>query len=247
MIQEAASSQSAGEGRWSRALARYRDPKLTRSLIEIGVTALPLMALWAAMWATTYFGQWWLTLLLAVPTAGFLVRLFIIQHDCSHGAFFRRRATNDWVGRVIGVLTLTPHDYWRRTHAIHHATTGNLELRGIGDVTTLTVDEYLALGWWRRLAYRVYRHPVFLFGVAPAYLFLLQHRLPLGLMRKGWQPWVSTMATNAGILAVFGGLAWLVGIQAFLLIQLPIARGRRVDRCLALLRPAPVRAYAVGA
>ena len=223
MIQEAASSQSAGEGRWSRALARYRDPKLTRSLIEIGITALPLMALWAAMWATTYFGQWWLTLLLAVPTAGFLVRLFIIQHDCSHGAFFRRRATNDWVGRVIGVLTLTPHDYWRRTHAIHHATTGNLELRGIGDVTTLTVDEYLALGWWRRFAYRVYRHPVFLFGVAPAYLFLLQHRLPLGLMRKGWQPWVSTMATNAGILAVFGGLAWLVGIQAFLLIQLPIA------------------------
>ncbi len=225
MNDTAASSQTAGDRYWPRALARYRDPILSRSLIEIGVTAFPLAALWATMWATQLIGHWWLTLLLALPAAGFLVRLFIIQHDCSHGAFFGRRGANDWVGRVIGVFTLTPHDYWRRTHAIHHASTGNLEQRGIGDVATLTVDEYLALGRWRRLAYRVYRHPVFMFGVAPAYLFIVQHRLPLGLMRKGWEPWVSTMATNAAIVAVFGGLAWLVGIKAFLLIQVPVALG----------------------
>ncbi len=225
MIDPAAPPPTAGGGYWPRALARYRDPKLSRSLIEIGLTAFPLMALWAAMWGTQQIGHWWLSLILAVPAAGFLVRLFIIQHDCSHGAFFRQRSANDWVGRVIGVFTLTPHDYWRRTHAIHHATTGNLEQRGIGDVTTLTVGEYLALGWWGRFTYRLYRHPVFLFGVAPAYLFLLQHRVPLGLMRKGWQPWLSTMATNAAIVTVFGGLVWLVGIKAFLLIQLPLAVG----------------------
>lgn len=223
MIDTAASPQIARGRCWSRALAHYREPKLSRSLVEIGFTVFPLMTLWASMWATQQTGQWWLSLLLAVPTSGFLVRLFIIQHDCSHGAFFRQRSANDWIGRTIGVFTLTPHDYWRRTHAIHHATTGNLTHRGIGDVRTLTVEEYLALGWSGRFAYRLYRHPAFLFGVAPAYLFLLQYRVPLGLMRKGWQLWLSAMATNAAIAAVFGGLVCLVGIRAFLLIQLPLA------------------------
>ena len=95
------------------------------------------------MWASLHYVGFWLTLLLAVPAAGFLVRLFMIQHDCGHDAFFRRRVANDWVGRVIGVLTLTPYDYWRRRHATHHATSGNLDGRGIGDVATLTVEEYL--------------------------------------------------------------------------------------------------------
>jgi omega-6 fatty acid desaturase (delta-12 desaturase) len=223
MIDTAASPPIARGRYWSRALAPYRDPKLSRSLMEIGFTVFPLMALWASMWATQQTGQWWLSLLLAVPASSFLVRLFIIQHDCSHGAFFRQRSANDWIGRTIGVFTLTPHDYWRRTHAIHHATTGNLTHRGIGDVRTLTVEEYLALGWFGRFTYRLYRHPAFLFGVAPTYLFLLQYRVPLGLMRKGWQPWLSAMATNAAIVAVFGGLAWLVGIRTLLLIQLPLA------------------------
>ena len=118
------------------------------------------MLLWVLMWASYYLGFWWLTLLLAIPAAGFLVRLFMIQHDCGHGAFFRHRLANDWIGRALGVLTLTPYDFWRRTHAIHHATSGNLERRGIGDIDTLTVREYLALSRWRRSAYRFYRHPV---------------------------------------------------------------------------------------
>jgi omega-6 fatty acid desaturase (delta-12 desaturase) len=161
-------------------------------------------------------------LLLAVPAAGFLVRLFMIQHDCGHGSFFRHRVTNDWIGRVIGVLTLTPYDFWRRTHAAHHATSGNLERRGMGDIDTLTVREYLSLSRWGRLRYRLYRHPLVMFGLGPAYLFILQHRLPVGLMRGGWQPWLSTMATNAAIALVAAATIWAVGVGPFLLVHLPI-------------------------
>ena len=202
-------------------LARYRAPSCMRSIVELAITAGPLILLWLLMWATLDLG-YWLCLLLAVPAAGFLVRLFMIQHDCGHGAFFHRRFANDWVGRVIGVLTLTPYDFWRRAHAVHHATSGNLERRGIGDVDTLTVHEYLALCRWGRLRYRVYRHPVIMFGLAPAYLFIVQHRLPVGLMRSGWQPWLSTSATNVAIAALVAIMIWLVGIGPFLLVHLPI-------------------------
>ena len=123
---------------WARNLARYRMPSLGRSIVEILITVVPFLALWTSMWAVLDVG-YWLSLLLDLPAAGFLVRLFMIQRDCGHGAFFRHRVANDWVGRVIGVLTLTPYDFWRHTHAIHHATSGNLERRGIGDVDTLTV------------------------------------------------------------------------------------------------------------
>jgi len=202
-------------------LARFRDPRPTRSILEIFVTVVPLVALWVAMWGSLYLG-YWLCLLLAVPTAGFLVRLFMIQHDCSHGALFRRRAVNDWVGRTIGVLTLTPYDHWRQTHAEHHAGVGNLDRRGIGDVFTMTSDEYASLGRWKRLGYRLYRHPLALFGIGPTYLFLFQHRVPCGKMGKGWRPWLTTMATNAAIFALFGVLIWLVGLRAFLAVHLPI-------------------------
>ncbi len=183
---------------------------------------MPLVALWALAWAALHFGHWWLSLLLAVPAAGFLVRLFMIQHDCSHGSFFRHRMANDWVGRVIGVVTLTPYDFWRRTHAIHHAGSGHLERRGIGDVDTLTVDEYQSLSFWGRLRYRAYRNPFVLFGIGPAYLFILQYRLPVGLFFDGWRPWLSTMATNAAIAVVAATLIWFIGFWSFLLVQLPI-------------------------
>jgi omega-6 fatty acid desaturase (delta-12 desaturase) len=203
-------------------LARYRDPRLTSSLAEIAVTIVPLGGLWAAMWALMHV-SYWLSLALALPAAGFLVRLFLIQHDCGHGSFFRTRAINDWVGRVVGVVTLTPYDYWKRTHASHHATAGNLDRRGLGDIDTLTVREYLGLGWRKRFAYRLYRHPLIMFGIGPTYVFLLQHRAPLGLMRgAGWKPWVSTMSTNAAIAVVVALLMWLVGPRAFLMIHGPI-------------------------
>jgi omega-6 fatty acid desaturase (delta-12 desaturase) len=208
--------------RWTRILASYRTPNPVRSVAELALTALPLLLLWAAAWFTFSLGHAWASLLIAIPAAAFLVRLFLIQHDCGHGTFFAGRVANDWVGRVIGVLTLTPYDWWRRTHAIHHASTGNLDRRGIGDIDTLTVREYQARSWWGRLEYRLYRHPLVMFVLGPAYLFFLQHRLPVGLMRDGWQPWISTMATNLGIALVVFALMWFIGIKAFLVVHLPI-------------------------
>jgi len=206
---------------WTQILAGYRRPSAARSIIELAITAVPFGLVWALMWAALGIG-YWLCLLLAVPAAGFLVRLFMIQHDCGHGAFFRHRPANDWVGRVIGVLTLTPYDFWRHTHAIHHSTSGNLERRGTGDIDTLTVREYFARSRWGRLQYRVYRHPIIMFGLGPAYLFILRHRLPVGLKRRGWLLWLSTMGTNVAIAALVATMIRLVGIGPFLLVHLPI-------------------------
>ena len=205
----------------AHALSRYRDPDCTRSVFEIVITAGPFALTWVLIWACLDAG-YWMGLLLAVPAAGLLVRLFMIQHDCGHGSFFRHRLANDWVGRVIGVLTLTPYDFWRRAHALHHAGSGNLDRRGIGDIDTLTVREFLALPKGRRLLYRLYRNPIVMFGVGPAYLFILRHRLPMGLMHSGWQPWLSAMATNVAIAALVATMIWLVGVGPFLLVQLPI-------------------------
>jgi omega-6 fatty acid desaturase (delta-12 desaturase) len=204
-----------------RDLARYRDPDIARSVFELVITTVPFLLLWALMWAMLDAG-YWIGLVLAVPAAGFLVRLFMIQHDCGHGSLFRHRLTNDWIGRVIGVLTLTPYDFWRRAHAFHHATSGNLDRRGIGAIDTLTVREFHASTPWRRFLYRLYRHPIVMFGVGPAYLFILRHRLPMGLLRGGWGPWVSAMATNAAIAILVAIVIWAVGVAPFLLVQLPI-------------------------
>jgi hypothetical protein len=150
-------------------LARYREPSHSRSIFEIAVTLVPFVALWVLAWAAVHFGYWELSFLLGVPTAGFLVRLFMIQHDCGHGSFFRYRPTNDWVGRFLGVLTLTPSDDWRRAHATHHANSGHLDRRGVGDIDTLTVGEFQALAVSGRLRYRLYRHPLVMFGLGAAY------------------------------------------------------------------------------
>ena len=204
-----------------KEVAPFRKPNHGRSLTELAITATPFALLWMATWWTLASGHA-LGLLLALPAGAFLLRLFLIQHDCGHGAFFRRQASNDWLGRVLGVFTMTPYDYWRRSHAIHHASTGNLDARGVGDVDTLTVSEFRALGRSRRWLYRVYRHPIVLFGIGPAYLFLLRHRLPIGMMRKGWRPWLSAMGTNAGIAALAALLIWAMGLKLFLLVHLPI-------------------------
>jgi acyl-lipid omega-6 desaturase (Delta-12 desaturase) len=205
----------------TQGLARYRQPNHARSLVEILITVGPFVLLWLLACFSLRIGYGFY-LLPAVPAAGFLVRLFMIQHDCGHGSFFRHRLMNDWVGRVLGVLTLTPYDFWRRAHGVHHATSGNLDQRGIGDIDTLTVREYLTLSRWRRLGYRLYRHPLIMFGVGPIYLFVLRHRLPFGLAREGLVPWISTMATNGAIALVVAGLMWWVGVRPFLLVHLPI-------------------------
>ena len=206
---------------WIEVLQKYRQPDQLRSVIEIAITAVPFILLWLAAWAALSI-SYWLTLVIAIPAAGFLVRLFLIQHDCGHGAFFRRRTINDWLGRVLGVVTLTPYDVWRRSHAIHHASSGNLAHRGTGDIDTLTVREYKALPKWRRLVYRLYRNPVVLFGVGPAYLFILQHRLPVSMMSPDWKSWASVLGTNLGIAALAVALIWLVGAGPFFMVHLPI-------------------------
>ena len=162
-----------------------------------------------------------IALFLVLPASGFLVRLFMIQHDCGHQSLFSQTWLNDWAGRFLGVLTLTPHDYWLRNHAMHHRGSGNLEHRGIGDIDTLTVDEFLTRSTIKRIAYRIYRNPLTLFLIGPAYMFLIQHRLPVRMMKRGWRPWASTMGTNAFILVLAGAMIWAVGLNAFLLVQIP--------------------------
>ena len=212
----------ANARQWLAVLARYRDPSLGRSVFELAATLLPFLMIWAL--------AWWLLAYAPVASFGlallngiFLVRLFIIQHDCGHGAFLKQRRVQNWIGRSLGVLTLTPYAVWQRTHAIHHASHGNLDARGIGDVTTLTVAEYQARGRFGRWLYRLYRNPVVLFVLGPAYLFLLQNRLPIGLMRAGWGYWVSAMGTNAMIALVLAALLWAGGWETVLLIYLPCA------------------------
>lgn len=184
-----------------RFLAYGADAK--RSTLQLVTTATPFFALLTVMgWAS--HDRYWLTLLLAIPTAGLLVRLFIIQHDCGHGSFFKSRAANDFVGRTLSVLTLTPYDSWKRAHAAHHASTGNLDRRGRGDVETMTVAEYWASGPLKRVAYRLYRNPLVmvLFG-APMNFILLQ-RLPMGHELRNRQCRRSILLLDLTLLMAFG-------------------------------------------
>jgi omega-6 fatty acid desaturase (delta-12 desaturase) len=192
-----------------------------RSVFELIITSVLFIVFWAAAWWALSF-SYWLTLAICMPAGAFLVRLFLIKHDCGHGAFFRRRVFNDWVGRVLGVLTLTPYDVWRRDHAVHHATSGNLDKRGTGDIDTLTVREYRELPRLRRIAYQLYRHPFFMFVVGPAYYFLLRNRLPLGFSNADRRFWISAMGTNATIALVGGIMIYFLGVGPFLVVHLPI-------------------------
>ncbi|MES2665202.1 MAG: fatty acid desaturase [Pseudomonadota bacterium] len=213
-----------GQGRsareWVQVLAKYREPSTRRSIMELVVTLVPFVFLWAMAWASLSV-SYWLAFGIAVLNGAFLVRIFVIQHDCGHASYFTNRKVQDWVGRALGVLTLTPYDVWRRTHSIHHAHHGDLDQRGIGDVLTLTVEEYRARSPFGRFLYRLYRHPVVLFVLGPSYLFILQNRLPLGLMNQGWRYWTSAMGTNAMIGIILGLIIWLGGLMPVLLIYLP--------------------------
>lgn len=206
---------------WAQTLSQYRNPSNGRGIFEITITILPFVALWALAAVLVTHG-YWIGLLLCLPAAMFLVRLFMIQHDCGHGAFLSHAKANNWIGRTLGVLTFTPFGFWQRCHALHHAGSGCLDHRGFGEIDTLTVDEYRARSAWARARYRAYRHPLVMFGIGPTYLFLLDHRLPFGMMRSGWQPWLSTMGTNVAIMVAAAALIWLIGFKLFLLIQLPI-------------------------
>lgn len=191
---------------WRKILSAYQKPNLTNSLLEIVFTMAPLAVIWAfAFWASIS-NMIWLSVLLCIPASVFLVRMFLIQHDCGHHSFFKSPTLNNWVGRALGIITLTPYDVWRRTHAIHHAASANLDRRGLGAIDTLTVEEYEALSPLNRLGYRAYRHPITLFIIGPVYMFFLEHRIPSGIMKEGWRPWVSAIGTNVAV----AGIAWLI-------------------------------------
>ena len=163
-----------------------------------------------------------LAVAIAAVNAAFLARLFMIQHDCGHASFFGNRTVSDWIGRTIGVITLTPYDVWRRTHAAHHSAAGHLGKRGMGDVVTLTVAEFRNLSAFGRLRYRMYRHPLVLFGLGPFYLFFLQNRLPVGLMRAGARYWISAMGTNLAIACVLVVMVYFGGVPVLLAVFLPM-------------------------
>ena len=207
---------------WRQRLAPYQQSSAVKGAVELAITALPLALAWIGLALSLRFGLYWAYALLVPVAAAFLVRLFLIQHDCGHGSFFPDPHLNAWLGRFIGVFTMTPYDLWRRSHAIHHATSGNLDRRGVGDIKTMTLEEYRATPFWSRLRYRIYRHPAVMFAFGPAYLFLLENRLPFGFMRKGWMPWASTLSTNLGIatfvLLMIASLGW----RSFVLIEIPV-------------------------
>lgn len=204
----------------SRVLSKYREPIALRSVSELGTTVGPFFLIFAAAWWSLSVSPW-LALALSALNALFLVRIFLIQHDCGHGSFFKSRPLSDWVGRVLGVLTVTPYEVWRKSHATHHASSGNLDRRGTGDIPTLTVREYRQRSWRGRMLYWLCRHPLILFGLGPIYTFILLHRVPFGMMRGGLRYWLSAMGTNAAIAAIVGAMLWFGGWQVVVFIYLP--------------------------
>jgi acyl-lipid omega-6 desaturase (Delta-12 desaturase) len=207
---------------WRTLVAKYQQPDMRKSIWQLTNSYGGLLLSFAVMYLTLDFGLWW-TLLLALPTAGFLVRTFIIQHDCGHGSFFKARRANDTVGAACSVVTMIPYKFWRRSHAIHHAHHAELEERGIGDIWTMTVEEYRQAPWWLRSAYRVFRNPFFLFVIAPTINFVILTRLPVG----GEANWhngerASVWWTNLAITLWVSGASLLIGFGNMLLIHLPV-------------------------
>ena len=208
---------------WSALVKPYQEPSTRKGVWQIANSFGGLALCWALMYLSLSVSVW-LALLLAVPAAGFMVRIFIIQHDCGHNAFFKKRQHNDSVGIVCSLFTMTPYKFWRKSHAVHHAHHAELEERGTGDVWTMTVDEYKQASPWKRMVYRVFRHPLFLFGLAPTLNFMLLARFPIG----GEDNWrhgerASVWWTNAAIAGWLAAASALIGFGAVLLIFLPTA------------------------
>jgi acyl-lipid omega-6 desaturase (Delta-12 desaturase) len=204
---------------WTEPVAKYQAPDVRRSIQQVCNSFLPFIALLVLMYFSIAV-SYWLTLAMAIPAAGFLARIFIIQHDCGHGSFFRSARANDRLGFICGVLTMTPYKHWRLSHAIHHRGASNLAKRSTGSIRTLTVNEYRALPLWQRLGYRVYRHPLLLFGVGPFFNFVVAQRFLFSAYSR--REWPSLHWTNLALSGLAALVILTLGIKPLLLVYGPI-------------------------
>ncbi|OPG15129.1 fatty acid desaturase [Ferroacidibacillus organovorans] len=210
---------SEEQNHWKKDLVPFQQSDLKKSLWQIVNTVAPYFMLWAAAyWSLSV--SYWITLCFVILAAGFAVRMFIIFHDCCHDSFFGNRNANLIVGVFTGLMTFFPYYQWKHEHAMHHATSSNLSRRGIGDIWTLTVDEYLALSTFRKMGYRLYRNPLIMFGLGPLYLFFVVYRV--NHKRAGRKERWNTYATNLGLAGIVSLLCWWLGWKSVLLIQGPI-------------------------
>ena len=214
-----ARAPARGAAYWRTAVAPFEQPSLGRGLLDIATSVVPYLALWVAMYLV-YDVSYWLVLALAIPASGFLLRTFILFHDCTHGSFFESRRGNVWLGTFTGLLVMTPFENWKHDHAVHHGTSGDLDRRGVGDVQTLTVAEYNAKPWRGRLGYRLFRNPLVMFGIGPLYSLVIAPRFSSRAKRMRLRR--SIIVTNVVLALIVGGLCWLIGWQQFLLIQMPM-------------------------
>ncbi len=206
---------------WRDSMAPYERPSWSRSLLDLATSVVPYVVLSVLMYVSLGQLPYWITLALAIPTAGFLMRTFIVFHDCTHGSFLPSRRANLWLGRLSGLLVFQPFANWRHNHAVHHGTSGDLDRRGTGDVPTLTFDEYVASPWRKRLGYRLFRNPLVMFGIGPLWSLMIGPRLWSGSMRP--RQVRSVIVTNFVLAVVVGAICWVVGWQEWLLVQMPTA------------------------
>ena len=218
-LNSATSKPQVDNAVWKEIVAKYQKSSAPLALWQIVNTVVPYAGLWYLMYLCRTISLW-LEVPLAILAGAFLVRVFIIFHDCGHGSFFKSTWANNLVGFLTGILTFTPYYHWRWEHSIHHATSGHLDKRGTGDVWTMTVEEYLNSSRWKKFAYRLARNPFVLFVIAPMYLFLIQQRFPKS--RANVRERHSVYMMNAAIAGMVTGLIWFFGFKAFLLIQLII-------------------------
>jgi omega-6 fatty acid desaturase (delta-12 desaturase) len=212
--------QSTERPYWRETLAPYAEPSLGRSLLDVATSVVPYLALCVAMYLALGTSVL-ITLALAIPASGFLVRTFILFHDCTHGSLMPSKRANAWLGAFLGFFVLAPFRRWRHDHAVHHATSGDLERRGVGDLPTLTVEEYQARTPRGRRAYRLFRNPLVMFGIGPIFAMIVGPRIATRAQRPRLRN--SVIATDIVLALVVGPLCWLIGWQAFLLVWAPSA------------------------
>jgi len=205
---------------WRDSVARHEQPSLRHSLADVATSVVPYLALTVAMYLCLDVSVW-IALALTIPAAGFLLRTFVVFHDCAHGSFLPTKRANLWLGRLTGLLVFQPFGNWRHNHAVHHGTAGDLDRRGTGDIPTLTVEEYLSRPWRQRLGYRLFRNPLVMFGFGPIWSLMIGPRIWSNKMRPRQQR--SVIATNLALTIVIGTIVWLAGLEAWLLVQMPIA------------------------